>query len=97
MRAWAMLLGGLLVWAAHFFSLYIGASLFPGTATARWLAIVATLAAAAAAGWLLSLSIRQSRHAEADELQRWLAGFAAAGCGLALLAIFYQGLPALLG
>lgn len=96
MRAWAFLLCGLIVWAAHFFALYIAASLFPGREAARWLALAATAGALAAAGWLLALSLNRMRGAEADDLRRWTAGLAAAGCGLALVAIAYQGLPALL-
>ena len=37
------LLAGLLVWAAHFFGVYIIGSLFPGTELARWLVLGITL------------------------------------------------------
>ena len=45
MRAWLLLLQGFLVWTAHFFGLYIAASLFPGTALAEWLTVALTLVA----------------------------------------------------
>jgi hypothetical protein len=96
MRVWSFLLGGLIVWAAHFFTLYIVASLFPGEDAARWLAITATLVALAAAGGLLVLSLARMRREGTDDLQQWMGGFAAAGCGLALVAVVYQGLPAVL-
>jgi hypothetical protein len=63
---------------------------------ARWLAIAATFAAVSAAGWLLSLTLRRSRGGGADDLRRWMAGLASIGCCLALIAIFYQGVSALL-
>lgn len=87
------MLGGFLVWAAHFFVLYGFASLFPGTAIARWLTILATIVALAATAWGLrrSLTARQS----ADGLGSWMDGIAAAGHGTAFIAILYQGLPAL--
>lgn len=96
MRAWATLLGGLLLWAAHFFALYGIASLFPGTAAARWLAAAATVAALAAGAVLLLKALARRREACGNDLGRWMAGLAALGSGIALVAIFYQGLPALL-
>lgn len=96
MSAWAAMLGGLLVWAAHFFALYGIASLFPGMAAARWLTVAATLAALAAAGALLVQALRRRRAAPDHDLERWMAGLAALGSGIALVAIAYQGLPALL-
>lgn len=96
MRTWAMLLGGLIVWAAHFFAVYGIVSVFPGTSLARWLTIAATLPALAAAAWLLWLSLRQRRESEADPFDQWMANVAALGSAIGLIAVAYQGLPALL-
>ena len=96
MRVWAMLLGGLIVWTAHFFAVYGIASIFPGTSLARWLTIAVTLPALAVTGWLLWLSLRQRRSDEADSFDRWTAGLAALGNAVGLIAVAYQGLPAIL-
>lgn len=45
MRTWATLLGGLTVWAAHFFAIYAIACILPGQTAARWLVVGATLPA----------------------------------------------------
>lgn len=92
MRRWVLLLGGLLVWAAHFFALYIIASLFPGDAAARWLALVVTLAALAAGGAILWLNLRK----QSDSFDRWARGLGAAGAALSLVAVLWQALPAFL-
>ena len=95
MRAWLILLGGLLIWAAHFFALYGVASIFPGMALARYLTLALTLAAGVAAGWLLLRTIRAVRDQEADPLTSWMYRISATGSGLALVAILFQGAPAL--
>lgn len=94
MRSWALLLGGLLVWTAHFFALYGIASIFPDTGLARILTGVATLIAAAGALWLLVVAWRAGRSD--DDLTRWTGGLTALGAGLALIAVLWQGLPALI-
>ena len=96
MRAWLVILGGLLAWTAHFFAVYAIGSIWPGTETAKWLVGIATLLALAATGWLLARDLRLGRSA-ADSFGRWTAGLGALGCALALPAILYQGLPALIG
>lgn len=95
MRQWSFLLGGLLVWTAHFFGVYVAASLFPGSPVARWLTVAITLAALAAAGWLLAVSLRGLNRLQAPSFERWSYGISALGSGLALVAILFQGLPAL--
>lgn len=90
------MLGGLIVWAAHFFAVYGIASLFPGTSAARWLTIAATVAAAAAAAWLLRRALASGRRCGPDDITGWMSGVAAIGSGTALVAILYQGLPAFL-
>lgn len=95
MRHWALILGGLTIWAAHFFLLYAIASLWPGQPLANLLAIVATLPALAACGLILWKALRLRRTA-ADDFQRWMMTLAAFGAALSLLAVTWQGLPALM-
>lgn len=96
MRSWAFLLGGLLIWALHFFLVYGVASVFPGTALARILTAAATLLCLSGALLLLWPAARHWRAADRDGLSRWMSGVAAAGAALAAVAIVFQGLPALL-
>ena len=95
MKAWAFFLGGLLVWAAHFFGVYIIGSLFPGTELARWLVLAVTLLGLGFAGAILFFLVRR-RGAQRDALERWLLVLSGSGYALAIVAITYQGLPALL-
>ena len=53
MRAWAFMLGGMIVWAAHFFALYIVASIFLTSTTSRVLAALITVACLVAASLAL--------------------------------------------
>jgi predicted phage tail protein len=94
-RQWLYLLGGLLVWSAHFFGVYIAASLFPGTALARWLTAGLTLAALGVA-LMLARAARRHWRTRQDEVGRWIDGLAGLGAALAAVSIIYQGLPALL-
>jgi hypothetical protein len=96
MRAWAFMLGGLIVWTVHFFSLYIIASIFLTTILARILALAATLACLAADGWLLARALRRLRTENADEAGRWNVSIAALAAAISLVAVAWQGLPALL-
>ncbi|MFN3387782.1 MAG: hypothetical protein ACK40O_02550 [Allosphingosinicella sp.] len=95
MRRWALLLGGMLVWTVHFFTLYAIASIFPGTMLARVLTGIVTLLCLAAAGWLLRGALRAGRAA-GDEFTGWKHRIAALIAGIALVAILWQGFPALL-
>lgn len=94
MRKWALLLGGLTIWAAHFFLLYGFASIFPGTETARILTWVATVPALVALVGLLWLAAAGSMAAGSDELDRWVFDVAAVGAALSLVAVLWQALPA---
>ena len=94
MRHWIILLGGLTVWAAHFFVLYGIASILPGSRAAAWLVLIATLAATAAAGVVLRQAIALARGT--DALERWSAQIGAIGAAISLLAILWQAAPALL-
>lgn len=95
MRSWAILLGGMLVWTVHFFALYGIGSIFLSTTLARVLVAVVTLLCLAAAAWLLRGALRASRG-EADEFTAWKHRIAALIAGIALVAILWQGFPALL-
>ncbi|HEU4877752.1 MAG TPA: hypothetical protein VFT07_07920 [Sphingomicrobium sp.] len=95
MRSWRDLLGGPILWAAHFFAVYGIASIWPGTQTAIVLVLVVSALALAAASWLFARAISRLREAS-DELQRWSSGLAILGCAIAAAAIIYQGLPAVL-
>ena len=93
MRKWALLLGGLVVWAAHFFLAYAFASIFPGSDLARWLALAATAAGLAGNAMIVWLALLQRRSS--DELERWEARVGAAGAMLSFVAVAWQGLPAI--
>ena len=95
MRFWLNLLGGLILWTAHFFAVYGVASLWPGTQLARILVLVATVLAFAVGGWLSVKGLRQFRAAT-DDMQRWSWSLALLGYALAGAAIAYQGLPSAL-
>ena len=94
MRQWIILLGGLTVWAAHFFVLYGIASILPGSRAAAWLVLIATLTAAAAAGAVLHRALAMARGT--DALERWSAQIGTVGAAVSLLAILWQAAPALL-
>ena len=92
MAAWRTMLGGLLIWAGHFFTLYILGSVFGTSTPARIGTGIATLVALIAAAVLL-VSVR--RPAEADPLFRWMASIKALAIGLAIIAVIWQAMPAL--
>lgn len=95
MQFWRNLLGGLILWTAHFFAIYIVASFWPGTLLARVLVLMATILALAVAGWRAMLVLRNMRTAP-DDFLRWSRGLALLSYALAATAILYQGLPSLL-
>ena len=95
MRAWALLLGGLLVWATDFVLLYAIGSIFLTTPVGRLLAGVATLLALGADVWLLIMS--RARYTEAqDEFERWMARIATLAAAISTLAVLWQGFPVIL-
>ena len=94
MRAWAILLGGLTIWAAHFFALYGIASALPGRPEARWLVVAATVAAVA--GNALILWQAFGRASRSDELERWLVHLGGLGAAISMLAVLWQVVPVLI-
>lgn len=96
MRTWLLLLGGLLIWAAHFFLLYAFASIWPGSQTARWLVLAVTAAALAADGAIIWLAAKVPRSGDDDQLGQWMWRFAFAGALLSSAAVVWQGFPALI-
>ena len=95
MRKWALLLGGLMIWAAHFFLLYGFASIFPGTDLARILSLIATLPALAANAVLLWVAAAGTIASD-DELDRWVLNVAAVGAALSFVSVLWQAMPALM-
>ena len=93
MRAWAILLGGLTVWTAHFFALYAIGSVLPGQCEARWWVLAATVPALAANGLILWRTVGPGGG---DSLDGWIARVGAGGAALSLLAVIWQALPALM-
>lgn len=95
MRTWGFLLGGLLVWAVHFFLLYGIASLWPGTKLAHWLTLAATIPAVAADAGLLWLAAALRLRTSSDELRGWVIDVGAVSAALSLVAVLWQALPAI--
>lgn len=93
MRSWLLLLGGLLVWAVHFFALYAVGSIFLTTDLARGLTIALTLIC------LLALALI-GRRAWLDHVpdteSDWIRVVALWGVAIGGIAILWQGLVALL-
>ena len=92
MRAWATVLGGLAIWAAHFFLLYAIASVLPGRPEARWLVLAVTLPAVAGEALIIRRTMAGARRP--DELDAWIARLGTAGAGLSLVAVVWQAVPA---
>jgi len=106
MGRWVFLLGGPLVWLAHFSGVYGIASVADvvaeASAPAARLAVGAfTLVCAAACAALAWLAFARKGPGVADETDAGLQGLwrkvAGGGAALALVAVLWQGLPALVG
>ncbi len=95
MSYWRNLLGGLILWAAHFVIVYGIASILPGTQAAVALVLAITVVALAITAFLMVKTIR-AMHVAVDDLQRWSAKLALLGYALATIAIAYQGFAAAL-
>lgn len=88
MRTWLILLGGMLVWTAHFFGLYAIAEIAPQRAPV----LALTMLCLGVDLWLLRAISRLRRD---DPFAAWRRSVASAGAGLSLLAVAWQALPAL--
>lgn len=102
MGRWLFLLGGLVVWLVHFAGIYGVASVAdvavrdadaPG---ALWIVLGFTLACAAADLAILGLAVPRLRRTS-DGVDRFVNGGAAFNAGLSLVAVLWQGLPAIVG
>lgn len=96
MRTWLILLAGPILWTAHFFAIYIIASILPGTNTAATLVIAATIIAVAVILWLIRRAAA-SFNATGDAFSRWALRLSLLASALSFIAIVYQAMPALLG
>lgn len=94
MRHWALLLGGLLIWAADFFVIYAIAEFIGPRTIGR---VLAALAGALSLGGDVLIGIRAARLAAADDYDRWRRSTALLGIALSMIAIVWQRLPVLFG
>lgn len=94
MRSWLILLGGLLLWAVHFFLLY-GIGEFAGASAASRGAVLLLSGLALGAVGLLARQLLPLDRS--DDFTRWRAAVAVGGLALSALAIAWQALPALIG
>lgn len=101
MRRWLFMLGGLLIWALHFAGVYAIASVADvvqdaGVPAARALVGAFTAVCALAAAGVALAGLRR-RTATLDAQQRFSNSLAVLGGALGVVAILWQGLPALIG
>lgn len=96
MRKWSLLLGGLTIWAAHFFLIYGFGSIFPGSPIANILTLIVTVPALAADAALAWTAWTGVLIADADELDNWVLNVAAVGAALSFVAVLWQALPAVM-
>lgn len=95
MRHWLLLLGGPLLWAAHFLAIYIATSAsqvaIGATSGVTRIAIIAL--SIGAAGAALLLAMHASRRPHADPQDAFWRTVSLAGAVLAIVAIVWQTLP----
>ncbi len=101
MRAWAWMMGGLLVWTVHFLGVYSLASLADVVSTAdalvwRGVTLGFSLVCVLATATLLWLAIRRLRT-PLDDMARFQHLLATLAAGVSLLAISWQTLPVFIG
>ena len=90
------MLGGLIVWAAHFFVIYGIGSIFPGTSTARLLALLATAPALAADAALIWFGAARKIAAGQDGLKSSMVDIGLLAAVLSFVAVLWQALPAII-
>ena len=99
MRRWFYLLGGLLLWSAHFVGVYaIGslAAIRPIEEDMAWRIVLLVFSVACAVGAVLLAVTAGLLSAVGDASQRFLSRVAAMGAAVSAVAIVFQTLPALL-
>src|SRR3546814_19055663 len=94
MRAWAFLLGGMIVWTVHFFMLSIIASIFLTSTLSRTLPLLVTLLCLAADGLLLARPAHLKRDRQMHGGSSWMNSLATLFAGHSLLAVFWPALHA---
>lgn len=92
MRTWVILLGGLIVWFAHFLTLYAIGSVVGASDAGRTLVGIFTAFALAANALLLAVSLRLRRGGGSSSAAAGTLG--ALGAGLSVVAVIWQALPA---
>jgi len=88
-KSWLIVLGGLIVWAVHFFGVYALAEIAPDRVLVLVLSAVCLLADAV----LLRSGLRLPTP---DGFARWRRSSAITGALLSMVAVAWQSLPALL-
>jgi len=92
MRDWLGLLGGLIVWAMHFFFLYAFGEFVGTGGAARSMVVAVTIACLIGCGLVARLLPRDS---SGDDYGQWRLRTARTLALLSGIAILWQGLPAL--
>lgn len=92
MRTWLILLGGMMVWFAHFLLLYVIGSVLGASDTGRTLVGLFTAFALAGNTVVLVASLRLRR--EADLPSATAGSLGAMGAALSIVAVIWQALPA---
>jgi len=100
MQRWLYMLGGLLLWAVHFVGVYAIASIGDVVARAddptwRMIGLVVSGVCVVAGVGLLIQALRRGRGG--DDVSALANLLAAAGAGLAVVAMIFQSLPTVVG
>lgn len=101
MKAWAWMMGGLIVWLIHFMGVYTLSSVADVVAQAddpawRWGVVGFSLVCLLASGALLAAGMRRLRNPTQGR-SRFQDQLATASAGLSLIAMVWQALPAAIG
>jgi hypothetical protein len=92
-RGWRMLVAAMIVWGAHFGTIWTTSSVFGSGPTARWIVLGLTAAALVATS---AIAYHLLRRRSDDPLEGWLRSLGLLGCALAGVSILWQGLPAII-
>lgn len=93
MKSWLIMMGGLILWALHFFLLYLLAEFGGSGSGVRLAASLLTLAILGAAAWLF---VAVSRESPGDPFAWWRQRAAMLGLAFGGVGIVLQFLPVLL-